>query len=765
LRYHSLQSILHEYGKKGLADPPTQPGKSEHPPVFGNQGTIDLWTIVPFKEQPVKRSRLVLVGVLVLIMLLAPVLSIAHGQSNKTEILWDTWGVPHIFAADNRSLFYAFGWAQAHNHANLILKLYGEARGRAAEYWGPDSLESDKLVRTLGVTQQAQAEYEKLPQDFKDYADAFASGINDYAQANPDAIDSKWKIVLPVKATDILGYGIRSLRYTFLAGTGIAVAKNWKQTDIGGSSAWAIGPSRSASGKAMLLANPHQPWSGLGMWVEAHLISPDVNVYGAALVGSPVLSIAFNQYLGWTHTVNTHDGWDLYELTLTADGTSYLFDGKEQPFDMHTETIRVIQPDVTYTETKIVVRRSVHGPVIAERRERSALALRVVADNVSDATIEWWEMGKAHNLQEFEAALKPLRIPMFTIIYADRDGNILHVFNEQAPIRSEGDWSFWNNTTVIDRSHPAIIPGDTSKYLWPFKYHPYEDLPRVLNPASGWLQNANEPPWTTTYPLALDPAKYPAYMAPKPFVWPRPQASIRLLYEHPSISFDQMIEYKHSTFAELTNQLLDNLIAAARASKLENAKKAAEILAKWDRHADADSVGAALFTAWSLGYVQATGPSVFAKPWDIDDPLNTPRGLADPDAAVEALDKVATQLEALRLVGGGMDVPYGKAFRLRVGKYDLPANGGFDVLGTFRTLTFAQDKDLRFKAVQGDSYVAAVEFTQPVRAKVLLSHGNATQPNSPHVGDQLELFTQKKLRDAWLTRQDIEAHLEERTVV
>jgi acyl-homoserine-lactone acylase len=388
----------------------------------------------------------------------------------------------------------------------------------------------------------------------------------------------------------------------------------------------------------------------------------------------------------------------------------------------------------------------------------------VVGENTPQASEEWWEMGKAHNLAEFEDALRPLRIPMFTVIYADRDGNIMHLFNEQVPIRSEGDWAFWNNTTRIDESHPAIIPGASSKYVWT-EYHAYEDLPRIVNPASGWVQNANEPPWTATLPPPLNPEDYPAYMLPPPYVWPRPQNSMRMLLEDDSITFDELVEYKQSTFMELTNWCLDELITLAAASDDELLQSAGEVLANWDRHADADSVGAVLFAAWANDYITPRGIDAFTVPWALDDPLNTPSGIADPEAALASLKKVATQLNALKAFGGGIDVAYGDIFRLRYGDYDLPANGAPDLLGTFRVLTFVQDTDLKFKPVHGDSYIAIVEFSNPVHAKVLLSYGNSTQPGSPHMGDQLELFAAKELRDAWLTREDVEAHLEEHTIL
>jgi acyl-homoserine-lactone acylase len=133
-----------------------------------------------------------------------------------------------------------------------------------------------------------------------------------------------------------------------------------------GSNAWAVAPSHSASGNAMLLANPHLPWSDLFVWYEAQLTAPEIDAYGVALVGMPMLAIAFNNNLGWTSTVNTHDGWDAYELTL-ADG-GYLFDGSVRPFETETQTLKVKQADGTQREEKLVVQRSIHGAIVGSKR-------------------------------------------------------------------------------------------------------------------------------------------------------------------------------------------------------------------------------------------------------------------------------------------------------------------------------------------------------------------------------------------------------------
>ena len=125
---------------------------------------------------------------------------------------------------------------------------------------------------------------------------------------------------------------------------------------------------------------------------------------------------------------------------------------------------------------------------------------------------------------------------------------------------------------------------------------------------------------------------------------------------------------------------------------------------------------------------------------------------------------LAKAAEAVRADFGTLDVPWGEAYRLRYAGKDLPANGGTGQLGLFRVLDYDRDEDGRYRATGGDSYVALIEFSNPVRAKTLVSYGNATQPGSPHRGDQLELFSRQELRPVWRTREEVEAHLERKEV-
>jgi acyl-homoserine-lactone acylase len=158
-------------------------------------------------------------------------------------------------------------------------------------------------------------------------------------------------------------------------------------------------------------------------------------------------------------------------------------------------------------------------------------------------------MSKASDLTEFESALAMLQNPMFNVIYADRSGNILYLFGGNVPVRSEGDFAFWHGT----------IDGTQSKFIWQ-ETHAYGDLPRVLNPPAGFLQNCNDAPWVCTYPPVLEPGKFPPYMAPYGTYW-RAQRAVNMVKDNPSISFDQLVDYKLNTGMEVADRFLDDLLS------------------------------------------------------------------------------------------------------------------------------------------------------------------------------------------------------------
>ena len=730
-------------------------------------------------------------------------------RASAQEILWDAYGVPHIRGETLEEVSWAFGWAQAQSHGSLLLRLYGQARGRAAEYWGAQFVDSDRWVRVNGIPERARAWVEQADPEERTVIEWFVAGINEYAEQHPDLIDPAMRVILPVTPEDVLAHAQRVVHFTFVASpelvdqaqraigartgggggsehaahqtpdpqrlalTGLASpttsmsgtapaaltaptpptpptpptaptappapAPPTSAPHPRGSNAWAIAPSRTADGNALLLINPHLPWADLFTWYEAHISGGGIEAYGVSLVGMPTLNIAFNERLGWAFTVNTYDGADLYRLSLHDGG--YAWDGGVRAFDVTRDSIRIRQEDGSVSAEPFDIVRSVHGPVIAQSGD-AAVALRVAGLDRPHMMRQLLDMLRAQSFDQFIDALDELQLPMFTVVYADAEGRIMHLFNGAVPRRAAGDFRRWQ----------GVLPGDSSRWLWT-DILPFEELPRVIDPPTGWVQNANEPPWTATLPMALDADTFPAWIAPPPNMPFRPQSSARLVSSEERMTLERMVELKHSTRMELAARVVDDAVRIARASDDADAESAADVLAAWDLTADADSRGGVLFVEfWNRYRRSVRDPHPEA--WDPDRPLTTPDGLSDDAAVVRALAEAAN---AVRAEHGRLDVAWGDEYRLRAPGLDLPANGMSDPFGVFRATGYTETEDGRHAARFGDSFVAAVEFGEAVRARALLTYGNATQPGlwSPA---QMTLYAEKQLRPVLFTKDEVDAN-------
>ena len=637
-------------------------------------------------------------------------------------------------------MYYAFGWTQMNNHANLLLQIYGQARGKAAEYWGDDYVESDKQVLVFDLPEKGKDIYAKQTKEYKEYVDAFIKGINDYAKAHPQAIEENMKQVLPVTSTDVFA-ALERTSFRFLTANERQATEKLFQP---GSNSYAIAAMRAVSKNAMLVTNPHLPWKkDFTMLFEAHLHSNEFNCYGTTFIGQPLLFLAFNDNLGWTHTVNTLDASDTYELNLQDGG--YLLDGQTAEFDKKTIILKIKQADGSMTEQKLEIKRSKQGPVVGEKNNK-AYAVRVAGLDNYKLFEQYHKMAKAKNWNEFEAALKMLQIPMFNIVYADKAGNIFYLFNGNVPKRPQGDFAYWRGT----------IDGTKSNLIWNETLG-YDDLPKVFNPPSGFLQNANDPPWICTWPAVLEPSKFLPYMAPQAMGL-RPQRAVNMIKNDTSISFDELVGYKLNTGPETADRFLDDLFSAVNKYPDSTALKAVAVLRSWNKLTDAGSKGAVLFSAW----FEKLTPAIYTKRWNRAEPLSTPDGLNNEKQAVELLVQAANEVEKKY---GSMDIAWGEVYRLRLDNIDLPANGGWQQQGIFMSMSYTQDKDNKYRAEGGETYIAVTEFGKKLRASVLLGYGNATQEGSKHRTDQLKLLSEKKLRKALLTKEDILEHLEKKEIL
>ncbi|MEO1553104.1 MAG: penicillin acylase family protein [Pseudomonadota bacterium] len=674
--------------------------------------------------------------------------TVVEAATSGPEIIWDTYGVPHIYGDRAEDVFYGYGWAQAHSHGDLLLELYGEARAKGPEYWGADYEATATWLIANSVPERAEDWYAAQAPDFKASLDAFADGINAYAATNPEAIDDRVEVVLPVSAVDVIAHAHRLMNFVYVASPSRTIGPAAPPVPAG-SNTWAIAPSKSESGNTLLLANPHLPWaSGFFTYYEAHLIGPNFEMYGATQVGLPVIRFAFNQRMGIANTVNRMLGATSYHLTLKDDG--YVFDGEVLPFEEETVTYLVKKPDGSLLEKTLLKRASVHGPVFA-RADGETVALRVAGLDRPGLLQQYFDMLRAESHAEFQAVMARLQVPTFNIVYADKDGHIQYTSNGILPKRESGDLAFWS----------GLVPGDTSAYLWD-EIHPLEDLPIVADPDSGFVQNANDPPWLATYPPTYKAEDFPAYVAPKGPFSLRAQNSVQMLLDEEKVSFDELVALKLTAEATALKRVLPDLIEATAGLTDPDIRAAMDLLQSWDGEVAQDTKVALLFEEFMLNF---TAPQVgfpfasqaaYRVPWSIDAPLTTPYGIADKAAAVDSLRQA---IASARTKYGQLDRPFGEVSRFQIDDTDLPGLGSYGNLGAFNVITWADpDSDNIRTPRHGETWVSMVEFSDPIKAYGLMTYGNSRQAGTPHYDDQVEMLAKGEFRELWLRRDQIEAN-------
>jgi acyl-homoserine-lactone acylase len=623
------------------------------------------------------------------------------------EILWDSFGVPHIYAKTEAGGFYGFGWAQAQSHGNILLKMYGEARARGAEYWGADAEPLDRWLIANDVPERSRAWFRAQTPAMRRNLDAFADGINAYAAAHLDALAPEVRQVLPITGVDIVGHAHRLMNYYYLASEGRVLAAAGPAGEgeavlppegSDGSNAWAVMPGRTAAGKTLLLANPHLPWApSMLSYYEAQISAPGYNVYGATQVGLPVVRFAFNDNLGFTNTVNTILGYTRYALTLEGDG--YRFDGKVLPFTRVQKSYKVRQGDGSLKTVSFTQRSTVHGPVFEMPGGKVTIALRVAGLDRPGALQQYLDMGKAQNWRQFESALSRLQVPTFNIIYADRAGHVLYLDNGILPKhRTGGDYRRW----------AGLVPGDTSATLWT-EVHSYDDLPKVFDPPGGFVQNANDGPFVSTWPRTLNPADWPAHVVDQSGMSLRAQMSVKLLAGSDKISWNDFIARKLTTTSLMAERMIPPLLEAVGGSNDPDLVTAKQLLSEWDRRFEADSKAALLFETWAKLFA---GPSLggqggYAVGWNLNDAIETPRGLKDPARAVGMLKQAVAETRRLY---GAAERRYGEVSRLSVADASFEGHGGLGNLGIFRVFTWSPLKDGTRSPVAGETWVSMVEF-------------------------------------------------------
>jgi acyl-homoserine-lactone acylase len=695
-------------------------------------------------------------------------------MAQSITIYRDEWGVPHIYGPTDASCVFGYVYAQAEDNFWQIEDSYIRSLGRATEVYGESAVSSDLLNRALEITTLAKAEYDRSSPKMRTLCGALADGLNYFLATHPQV---KPRLITHFEPWHLFAFNRFALYQLFIFGksglkvdeiktaatevtrraqAGSNVSRNqnnngaantdtfdFNQEDLAsvtGSNMWAISPAKSADGHAMLFINPHQPLFGPGQWYEGHVHSEEGwDLTGASFFGSPFPSIGHNEYLGWSHTVNDPDIVDLYvEKFDDADKPlAYRYGDSHRDAVEWSETLRV-KTDSGFDSRTFRLRKTLHGPIVAVR-DGKPIALRMARLEDGGQIDEWYSMGKSRTLAEFKSAMSRTAIPMFNCAYADRDGNIFYVYNGAVPRRStKFDWR-----KPVDGSNPETD--------WQ-GYHKFDELPQLTNPKTGFVQNCNQTPFTTT--SEGNPAKesYPEYMV-REGDNARAQISRRILSSSDKFTFESWSRDGFDTQVLEAETQVPQLAADVeklkqsdpdRAGKLEGA--IAELKA-WNRVATIDSKPMTLFTLW-FERVLRLRASKTKDDWLKVTALE--QVMKDLEASFGSWKVAWGEINRLQRVHTGGEEPFSDA------KPSLPVAGGPGPIGiVFNFYTRPEKGQKRRYGVAGHSFVSVVEFAPKLQARSILVFGENADPASPHYFDQAQLYSKRQFKPAWFTLDEV----------
>lgn len=655
----------------------------------------------------------------------------------------DVRGVPHIIGERDVDTAFGFAYAQAEDNWALVYDTIDFYRGTAAATKGKDSAVTDFLVKWLGIWDDIDANYSSLSPEVRAYIEAYADGLNYYAARHPE----RGVAELPITGQDMIaGYMFRHLLFYGFADVLQEVMSSERQRPIStaggvtlnnlpvGSNAMAISPSNSSEGATRLAINSHQPTTGPVAWYEAHIQSGEgLNAMGGLFPGSATLGVGFNEHIAWGATVNKPDLVDVYVLDVDPENPlRYRMDGAWHELEATELKIKVkLFGFLPWTVTELGL-RSAHGPVL--QTDHGTYAIRYAGMGKMRQVEQWLAMSKAQNLEQWRDALRIHSFASFNFVYADRDGNIMFVHNSLTPQRAAGyDWA-------------QYLPGDDSSLIWQ-DYMPFDKLPQVINPASGFVHSANQSPFFVSG--EADNPKPSDYRPEDGFPTRMTNRAVRgleLFAELSPISEQEFSAIKHDKMFSPNSRAVHYLQGAINLSLDDSAKQiyrdAQTVIRDWDLSTDVNNRGAAMSTC------------VIAAEW-----LAEQKGQPIPDVGgvfYNCADKLVAAV-------GRVDPLWGDINRHIRGDINLPVGGGPDTLRAIYAKGLEEDGYQTNIAGDGLYYFVSWDAQGVQKVRGVHQFGAATlDTESPHYSDQAEDYAAEIVHDPLFDNEQRKANITRR---
>ena len=662
-------------------------------------------------------------------------------------------------------------YAQCEDDFKRVEMNYIEKLGRMSEVKGESSLQDDLYIKLIIDSAEAVADYKKSPLWMQKLLNAYADGINYYLYKHPETkpvLLTKFKpwyqllwtdgSIGAISTGDVTEDDVKKF-YLGDAAPAVAKIKDVFEDQNIGSNGFAIAPSKTESGNAILYINPHVTFY---FRPEVQVVSEEgLNVYGAVTWGQLFVYQGFNEHCGWMHTSSNIDVADLYKEKIVKKNSQlfYEYDNALKPVAKKIITLHYKKENTVQTKT-ITTYFTHHGPVMANRNGQW-ISVRGY-NRALKSLIQSFERTKAKGLEDYKKNMMLYANTSNNTVFADDKGNIAYWHGDYVPRRDKKlNWSL-------------PVDGTTTATEWQ-GLHTLDEIVHVYNPATGWIQNCNSTPFTVSGSSSPKQEHYPAYMAPDGENF-RGVNAARVLSEGNKFTIDKTIaagyDRKLSAFEILIPALVRSFEknVSTADTLYSQLSEAIGLLKKWDYNSAENSIATTLAIEWAQKLTNSIQRIYIDEGWD--DQVTLVKKFASTATKEELLPPLAAVIKELKTKFSKWEIPWGDINRYQrvsgdiVQKYSdtapsIPvgfASASWGQLPSYNSRYYA-GTNKRY-GVSGNSFICAVEFGKKIKAKSLLAGGESGDPASKHFTDQLEMYTKGKFKDVLFYKEDVLKHVE-----
>jgi acyl-homoserine-lactone acylase len=700
-----------------------------------------------------------LAGLLSLALALPPSSVLASDRRSTAHvrdvtIARDVFGIAHIRGRSDADAVFGMMYAQAEDDFPRIERNYLAAMGRLAEAEGEPAVWADLRQRLFLDLDGLRGDFRRSPTWLRVLMNAWSGGLNHYLATHPSVHPRRINHFEPWMALafsegsiggDIeRGVDLAALESFYGGGKSAAPARLANASRLiepKGSNGIAIGPSRSASGYPLLWINPH---TSFFFRAEQQVTSAQgLDVYGAATWGQFFVYQGFNKRLGWMHTSSGVDTIDEFAVEVARRGgrLSYRYGRAWRPIRQRIVALGVRQPDGTIATRRFTVLATHHGPII--RQEKGRWIAVGMLNSPRAALEQSYLRTRAESLADYLAVSDRKANASNNTILAATDGTIAYLHPQFVPIRDDR----FDYTRPVDGSDPATD--------W-HGLHALKDLPQVVRPATGWVVNTNNAPWTAAGADSPKAANFPRYMD-QLGENPRGDHATALLSRGALFSPQTLTRTAFDSFLPLFDQQIPLLKRGYDAVPEHDAVRrrlAAPLamLTGWDRRWGTKSEPTTLAVHWGEALWASEGPKAAAANVPIFAYLATRTTDADRVAALDAaVARMQRDLGSWRIAWGRinrfqrLDAAIAPLFDDHAPSLPVGfTSGNFGALASFGV--DRQPGQRCLYGTSGNSFVAVVEFGPSVRAWAVSAGGESGDPASPHFDDQARRYASGELR-------------------